>query len=150
MGNLIGLIVCFEMTSQKSDTHPNSLDSSIAKAVLLKQALPMTAAGLFTAMVSFATYGEALDQHWTTAWLLLTVGTVLLSYFGIIRLCKPLPWAIGLTILLAQGIRGGHSQWESMGFGLGSGRGYGPFPTPKVKLGRPSKPCPCSGQSLAA
>lgn len=95
------------MTSQKSDTHPNSLDSPFAKAVLLKQALPLTAGGLFTAMVSFATYGEALDQHWTTAWLLLTVGTVLFSYFGIIRLYKPLLWAIGLAILLIQGIRGG-------------------------------------------
>jgi len=104
------------MTSQKSDTHPNSLDSPFAKAVLLKQALPLTAGGLFTAMVSFATYGEALDQHWTTAWLLLTVGTVLFSYFGIIRLYKPLLWAIGLAILLIQGIRGGHSQWESLAF----------------------------------
>ncbi len=67
---------------------------------------------LLTLAISFGTFGDALDKHWTTGWLLLGAATLGLAFFRCIRLIYPQFWAIGLGILGIQAWRGGHCQWE--------------------------------------
>ena len=67
---------------------------------------------VLTLAISFATFGDALDNHWTTAWLWLGGASLALALTGCIRMVKPQLWAIGMVILGIQGWRGGHCQWE--------------------------------------
>ena len=65
-----------------------------------------------TAAIAFAAKGEALDNHWTTAWLILGGSTLLLGVLDCIRIVRPVLWGAGMCILIIQGIRGGHCRWE--------------------------------------
>ena len=65
-----------------------------------------------TLAISFAQKGEALDDHWTTAWAILGLATVGLALAGAIKLERPLPWAIGMAVLGIQAFRGGHCSLE--------------------------------------
>jgi len=65
-----------------------------------------------TMAIAFSTRGEALDNHWTTAWVILSVATFLLGVLDCIRIVRPALWGVGMTVLLAQAVRGGHCQWE--------------------------------------
>ena len=65
-----------------------------------------------TLAISFGAFGDALDNHWTTGWLLLSAATLGLAFSDCIRLAHPKLWAFGLGILGIQAWRGGHCQWE--------------------------------------
>lgn len=68
-----------------------------------------------TMAISFGTSGEALDSHWTTAWLLLGGISLALALTGCIRMVYPPLWGAGMVILGIQAWRGGHCQWEVLG-----------------------------------
>ncbi|MCH1574780.1 MAG: hypothetical protein L7S67_00765 [Flavobacteriales bacterium] len=67
---------------------------------------------VLTMAISFGTFGDALDNHWTTAWLLLGGASLALALTGCIRMVHPKLWAIGMAVLGIQAWRGGHCQWE--------------------------------------
>ena len=89
-----------------------------------RDALPISAGSLakewpqwsvffvLTMAISFGTFGDTLDNHWTTAWLVLGGVSLALVLSGCIRMVHPKLWAIGMTILGIQAWRGGHCQWE--------------------------------------
>ena len=79
---------------------------------LQRDLLPIVVVGLATALIAFAQWGDAYDRHWTSAWLLMSMVTVVLAATRMIRLTHPLFWGIGMVILMVQGIRGGHARWE--------------------------------------
>lgn len=62
--------------------------------------------------IAFAARGQALDNHWTTSWVLLSGVTLILGWTRCIRIVRPSLWAIGMVILLVQALRGGHCRWE--------------------------------------
>ena len=86
--------------------------------------LPLSAAALskewpqwvlffgLTLAISFLAKGQALDNHWTTAWLLLGGITSLLGLLNCIRIVRPFLWGAGMCILVIQAMRGGHCRWE--------------------------------------
>ena len=84
-----------------------------SSASLLRDALPIGVVVFVTTLIAFAQGGDAYDQHWTTAWLLLGLVGTALAATRMVRLTHPLPWGAGMLILFIQAWRGGHAQWES-------------------------------------
>jgi len=67
---------------------------------------------VLTIAMSFGSRGEALDGHWTTAWLILSGTTLFLAACRCITLIQPQLWAVGMLILFIQAFRGSHNSWE--------------------------------------
>lgn len=99
------------MSAQKAPVAPEG--PGMINLAALQKEWPQWALFLgLTLAISFAQKGEALDNHWTTAWAILGLAAVGLSLAGAIKLERPLPWAIGMAVLGIQAARGGHCSWE--------------------------------------
>lgn len=78
---------------------------------------PAAIAVVATAVISWLGVGEALDNHWTTAWMLMAGLAVVWAAARWIELEKPVLWGVGLLVFFLLALAGGEARWEVLAMG---------------------------------
>lgn len=73
------------------------------------------AAGIIWLLMQWGAAGDALDAHWTTAWVVFSLSLVVLFLSGKLMVESPLRWALGVALLVVVFVQGDGRSLESLG-----------------------------------